>query len=99
MKIKAFHKEIEIDENNKGINHYLNCVSPVLDEVSIHYWYTLRQRTNNKSFTDEQGAEDLRRMTCKELKDCVLANIEAALKHYSYLGGDYSTYVRKNSCK
>lgn len=94
MKIDLFHKEIEIDENNKGIAHYFKIIGTPIDEVSTTYWYVLRKRNTDRDFNTEKGAQELRKMSETELKECVLDNLEACLKYYAHIDGDFSLHIK-----
>ncbi len=88
MKLTVFSKEIEIDENNKGIKFKMDNIGPTINEITTLFWYKLRADLND----DNKAAEQLRNISKKEMKECVLQNIRDELDTYDFAQG-YSKYV------
>lgn len=88
MKLKVYSKEIELDENNKGIRCKLDNIGPTIDEVTTLFWYKLREDI----IDDDLAASKLRAMNKKEMQECVLQNIRDELFCYDF-SREYAEYV------
>ena len=92
MIYNVFNKEIEIDENNKGIRFYLDEMCEDINEVCITYWYMVRKRENAPDLSKEQAAKELREMSEEELKNFIINNIRLLLDHEDY-AREYAQYL------
>ncbi len=90
MKIRVFGKEIEIDENNKGVNFMLQNIGPTINETTTLFWYKLRANVD-----EYEAADDLRNMTQKEMQNCVMQNIRFELASYGF-SKSYAKFIKKN---
>ena len=64
MKITIFNKTIEIDENNKGIQYFLENLDEPINEIITTHRLRLRE-----DISSDDAAEKLRSMTAEELKE------------------------------
>ncbi len=88
MVITVFNKNIEIDENNKGVQYYLQNLDEPINEVLITYRYGLRE-----DISSDAAAKKLRNMSAEELKACIMQNIKDALAYYDF-SEKYVEYIK-----
>ena len=87
MKITIFNKTIEIDENNKGIQYFLENLDEPINEIITTHRLRLRE-----DISSDDAAEKLRSMTAEELKECIMQNIKDALAYYDF-SEEYAKYI------
>lgn len=89
MKIEIFKKEITLNENNKGIKFFLNNMGISINEITMSYWYSLR----NDDIPNKESAEIMRNMDLKSLTNAILQNIYVCLTCYDF-AKEYADYVK-----
>lgn len=92
MIITIFNKEIEIDENNKGIDFFLKEMCKPINETSVVYNYWQNLLFENDKATIEEAADKLRKMNNSELYEEIIDLIKVTLSDYSF-SKDYVKYV------
>ncbi len=92
MKIRMFNKIIEIDENNPGVDYFLNEFCEFPTEAFMNVEYSRKCYEENRSCPKDIDAV-LYNMSAKELKDVLkFAIIDTYTVYESMTGRSYAKY-------